>query len=62
MDDLQSLLHSIKHSPVKFATDGAIDKIHLPCLNIKDVGPIYLPLCESQAEKIIEGGHSPKHM
>ena len=54
MDDLQSLLQSIEHNPVKFATDGSVDKIHLPCLNIKDYGPVSLPLCDSQAYEIID--------
>ena len=60
MDDLQSLLQSMKHNPVKFATDGIVDKIHLPCLNIQDDGPISLPLCESQAQKIIHQRNSSK--
>ena len=60
MDGLQSLLQSIKHNPVKFATDGAIDKIHLPALNIQDVGTISLPLNESQALEIIHKGDISK--
>ncbi|XP_066935485.1 uncharacterized protein [Clytia hemisphaerica] len=55
MDTLQCLLCSVKHYPVKFAIHGIIDKIHLPCLNIKNIGPIHLPLCESQAQMIISG-------
>ena len=53
MEDLQTLLCSIKHDVLTFATDGVIDQIHLPCLKINNVGEISLPLCQSQAQKII---------
>eukprot|EP00111_Clytia_hemisphaerica_P023018 TCONS_00067734-protein len=54
MDTFKIVLKSIKHNPVKFATNGITDKIHLPSLNIKGFGPISLPLCESQGREIID--------
>ena len=53
MEDLQNLLCSIKHDVVAYATEGAIDQIHLPRLKINNVGEILLPLCQSQAQKIV---------
>ena len=54
MEDLKNLFQSVDLNPVKFATDGVVDKIHLPCLDIKDFGPISFPLCNSQAYETID--------
>ena len=53
MEELQNLLQSIKGNPLTFAFDKVIEKPPFPGLNIKGVGPISLPLCESQAQEII---------
>ena len=52
MKDLQNLLCSINRDVVVFATDGFIEQIHLPRLQINNIGEISLPLCELQAQKI----------
>ena len=54
MKELSEMLLSIKSKPAKFAVDGTIKKSPLPCLNVKGLGPICLPLCADQAKKIID--------
>ena len=58
MEDLQTLLCSIKHDVLTIATDGVIDQTHLPCLKINNVGEISLPLCQLQAQKVVNASNA----
>uniref|UniRef100_A0A7M5WST4 Fe2OG dioxygenase domain-containing protein n=2 Tax=Clytia hemisphaerica TaxID=252671 RepID=A0A7M5WST4_9CNID len=53
MAELADMLISMKDKPGTFATDGVLQNSPFPGLNIKGVGPICLPLCDTQAKKII---------
>ena len=47
-------MYSIKQSSVEFVTDGLEYEPPFPGLCIKDIGEISLPLCELQAQNVIE--------
>ena len=54
MENLQCLIYLIKETPVQFSTEGSNDEPPVPGLCIKDIGEISLPLCDLQAQNVIQ--------